>query len=114
PKKGYSTTSGGSGMGEHEKARARINDAAHVLQAILQTHYLRYWLITSWAIALFATIGHLHAVLWFGGTLLAGAIRSAFEKRIADSVGKDYGLIFPAVATATTCAWAVAPLLAWF
>ncbi len=101
-------------MGEHEKARARINDAAQVLQAILQTHYLRYWLITSWAIALFATIGHVTAVVWFAATLAAGAVRSAFEKRIANSVGKDYGLLFPAVATATTCAWAAAPLLAWF
>jgi len=101
-------------MGEHEKARAGVNDAAQVLQSILQTQYLRYWLISSWAIALFATIGWASAMLWFAGTLAAGAIRGAFEKRIAGKVGKDYGLIFPAVATATTCAWAVAPLLAWF
>lgn len=103
-------------MGEHDKARARVNDAAQVLQAILQTHYLRYWLITSWALALLATINPINAILWFAGTLTAGAIRSAFEKRLAGKVGAGagYGLIFPAVATATTCAWAVAPVLAWF
>ena len=103
-------------MGEHDKARARVNDAAQVLQAILQTHYLRYWLITSWALALLATINPVNAILWFAGTLTAGAIRSAFEKRLAGKVGAGagYGLIFLAVATATTCAWAVAPLLAWF
>lgn len=103
-------------MGEHDKARARVNDAAQVLQAILQTHYLRYWLITSWAIALLATINPIWAALWFAGTLTAGAIRSAFEKRLAAKVGGGggYGLIFPAVATATTLAWAVAPVLAWF
>jgi signal transduction histidine kinase/ActR/RegA family two-component response regulator len=103
-------------MGEHDKARARVNDAAQVLQAILQTHYLRYWLITSWAIALLATINPIWAALWFAGTLTAGAIRSAFEKRLAGKVGAGagYGLIFPAVATATTLAWAVAPVLAWF
>ena len=101
-------------MGEHDKARARINDAAQVLQSILQTHYLRYWLISSWGLALLATINPLWAVLWFGGTITAGAIRSAFEKHLAGKVGEGYGLIFPAVATATTCAWAVAPLLAWF
>ena len=101
-------------MGEHDKARARINDAAQVLQSILQTHYLRYWLISSWGLALLATINPITAVLWFAGTLAAGAIRSQFEKRLAGKVGAEYGLIFPAVATATTCAWAAAPLLAWF
>jgi len=101
-------------MGEQEKARAGLNDAAQVLQSILQTQYLRYWLIASWALALFATIGDITALIWFGGTMAAGAVRGAFEKRIAGRVGKDYGLIFPAVATATTCAWAAAPLLAWF
>ncbi|HYE41914.1 MAG TPA: ATP-binding protein [Caulobacteraceae bacterium] len=101
-------------MGEHEKARARINDAGQVLQSILQAQYLRYWLITSWAIALFATIGTTTALLWFAGTLGAGAVRSWFEKRLAAKVDTDYGLIFPAVATLTTCAWAAAPLLAWF
>ena len=74
-------------MGEHDKARARVNDAAQVLQAILQTHYLRYWLITSWALALLATINPINAILWFAGTLTAGAIRSAFEKRLAGKVG---------------------------
>jgi signal transduction histidine kinase/CheY-like chemotaxis protein len=101
-------------MGEHDKARARVNDAAQVLQSILQTHYLRYWLISSWALALLATINPLNAVLWFAGTLAAGAIRSQFEKHLAAKVGTEYGLIFPAVATATTLAWAAAPVLAWF
>ena len=101
-------------MGEHEKARARINDAGQVLQSIMQAQYLRYWLITSWALALFATIGTTTALLWFAATLGAGGVRSWFEKRLAAKVGSDYGLIYPAVATLTTCAWAAAPLLAWF
>jgi len=62
-------------MGEHDKARARINDAAQVLQSILQTHYLRYWLISSWGLALLATISPINAVLWFAGTLTAFALR---------------------------------------
>ncbi|MDQ7811507.1 ATP-binding protein, partial [Brevundimonas sp.] len=54
------------------------------------------------------------AALWFFGTIAAGALRGAVEKRISERVGAGWGLIFPAVATATTAAWATAPLMAWF
>ncbi|MDQ8028763.1 MAG: ATP-binding protein [Brevundimonas sp.] len=89
-------------------------EAAQALRAILQTQYLRYLIISSWAIGLLATVGWTAATLWFIGTLAAGTIRGAVEKRISQRVGTGWGLVFPAVATATTAAWAVAPLLAWF
>jgi signal transduction histidine kinase/AmiR/NasT family two-component response regulator len=89
-------------------------EAAQALRAILQTQYLRYLIITSWAVGLLATVGVSAAALWFVGTLAAGAVRGAFEKRISQRVGTGWGLVFPAVATATTAAWAAAPLLAWF
>ncbi|HEX8470990.1 MAG TPA: response regulator [Brevundimonas sp.] len=89
-------------------------EAAQALTAILQTQYLRYLIIASWAVGLLGTIGWTKALVWFAVTLMAGAIRGAFEKRMADKVGSGWGLIFPAVATITTCAWAAAPLLAWF
>ncbi|MBA4805230.1 MAG: response regulator [Brevundimonas sp.] len=89
-------------------------EAAQALRAILQTQYLRYLIITSWAVGLLATVGISAAALWFVGTLAAGAVRGAFEKRISQRVGTGWGLVFPAVATATTAAWAAAPLLAWF
>ncbi|WP_420479434.1 ATP-binding protein [Brevundimonas sp. FT23028] len=89
-------------------------EAAQALRAILQTQYLRYLIIASWAIGLLATVGWTAATLWFVGTLAAGAVRGAVEKRISQRVGAGWGLVFPAVATATTAAWAVAPLLAWF
>ncbi|WP_245157872.1 ATP-binding protein [Brevundimonas sp. A19_0] len=89
-------------------------EAAAALRAILQTQYLRYLIITSWALGLLATLGTVTAGLWFVGTLAAGAIRGAVEKRISQRVGTGWGLIFPLVATVTTAAWAAAPLLAWF
>lgn len=93
---------------------AAPGEAAAALKAILQTQYLRYLIITSWALGLLATLGPMTAGLWFVGTLAAGAARGAVEKRISERVGAGWGLLFPAVATVTTAAWATAPLLAWF
>jgi signal transduction histidine kinase/AmiR/NasT family two-component response regulator len=89
-------------------------EAAQALRAILQTQYLRYLIIASWALGLFVTVGATVAVIWFVATIAAGALRGAVEKRISSRVGAGWGLIFPAVATITTGAWAAAPLLAWF
>ncbi|NJC42610.1 signal transduction histidine kinase/CheY-like chemotaxis protein [Brevundimonas alba] len=89
-------------------------EAAQALRAILQTQYLRYMIISSWAVGLLAVVGPMPAILWFCGTIAAGALRGAVEKRISERVGAGWGLIFPAVATATTAAWATAPLMAWF
>ena len=88
--------------------------AAQALRAILQTHYLRYLIIASWAVGLLAVVGPFAAALWFFGTIAAGALRGSVEKRISERVGAGWGMIFPAVATATTAAWAAAPLMAWF
>ena len=86
-------------------------EAAQALRAILQTQYLRYLIIASWAVGLLATVGWAAAAIWFVGTLAAGALRGHFEKRISQRVGTGWGLIFPAVAPATTAAWGAAPLL---
>jgi len=90
--------------------------AAQALSAILQTHYLRYMIIASWALGLIATVGLPHGLLWFAGTLAAGALRGVAEKRISESQDAEagWGRIFPIVGAVTTAAWAVAPLLAWF
>lgn len=89
-------------------------EAAQALTAILQTHYLRYLIIVSWALGLIATVGLAHGLVWFVATLAAGALRGEVEKRVSQRAGSGWGLVFPAVATATTAVWAVAPLLAWF
>ena len=92
----------------------RAGDAAQALTAILQTQYLRYLIIASWALGLLGVVPWWQAMLWFGGTVGAGAVRGAFERRMADRVTGGWGFVFPTVATVTTGAWAVAPLLAWF
>ena len=73
-------------------------------------------IIASWALGLIATVGLPHGLLWFAGTLAAGALRGVAEKRISESQDAEagWGRIFPIVGAVTTAAWAVAPLLAWF
>ncbi len=93
---------------------ATAGEAAQALTAILQTQYLRYIIIASWAVGLLGTVGTVPAVVWFAGTIAAGALRGAFERRMAGRVDGGWGLMFPAVATVTTAAWASAPLMAWF
>jgi signal transduction histidine kinase/AmiR/NasT family two-component response regulator len=95
-------------------AQGAAGDAAQALTAILQTQYLRYLIIASWAVGLLATVGWVEASVWFCGTVAAGAVRGAFERRMAHKVAAGWGLVFPAIATVTTAAWASAPLLAWF
>ncbi|WP_447911440.1 ATP-binding protein [Brevundimonas bullata] len=89
-------------------------EAAQALTAILQTHYLRYLIIVSWAVGVIATVGLTQGLIWFVATLAAGALRGEVEKRVSQRVGSGWGMVFPAVATATTAVWAVAPILAWF
>ena len=102
------------GIGKSTSGEPGAGEAAQALRAILQTQYLRYMIISTWALGLLATVGFTSAALWFVGTIAAGAIRGAVEKRISDRVGSGWGLVFPAVATATTAAWATAPLIAWY
>lgn len=92
----------------------RAGDAAQALTAILQTQYLRYMIIASWGVGLLGTVGLWPALVWFGGTLAAGSLRGIVEHRLSHRVGTNWGVIFPIVATVTTGAWAIAPLMAWF
>lgn len=92
----------------------RAGDAAQALTAILQTQYLRYMIIASWALGLMGTVGLWKAVLWFAVTVAAGSVRGLVERRLSHRVDTGWGMIFPIVATVTTGAWAMAPLLAWF
>jgi len=104
----------GKSLESSRSAGVSASDAAQALTAILQTQYLRYIIIGSWAIGLLGTVGWIQAVVWFIGTVGAGAVRGKFEKSMAGRVDAGWGLLFPAVATVTTAAWASAPLMAWF
>ncbi|WP_295195446.1 response regulator [uncultured Brevundimonas sp.] len=102
------------GVAKALEGEQRAGDAAQALTAILQTQYLRYMIIASWGVGLLGTVGLWPALLWFGGTLAAGSLRGLVEHRLSHRVGTNWGVIFPIVATVTTGAWAIAPLMAWF
>ncbi len=84
------------------------------VQAILQTQYLRYLIIASWALGLAPTVGIIPALVWFILTCSAGLARGVFERRLKRRTDGGFGLVFPVVATVTTAVWAIAPLMAWF
>ncbi len=104
---------GSEGVGKGLDA-VSASEAAQALAAMLQTQYLRYLIIASWALGLLGVIGWRSALAWFAVTVTAGAVRGRFEKSMADKVGGGWGMLFPVVATVTTAAWAAAPLMAWF
>ena len=104
---------GSDGMGKGLEA-LNAGEAAQALAAMLQTQYLRYMIIASWALGLLGAVGWRSALIWFVVTVAAGAVRGHFEKSMAGKVGAGWGLLFPAVATVTTAAWAAAPFMAWF
>ena len=89
------------------------NDAAQVLSAILRTQYLRYLVISTWAVGLWPTAGPGVALSWWALTLAAGGARSWMERRLQGRVGKDYPLVFQLVAIMAGMFWAAAPVLAW-
>jgi signal transduction histidine kinase/CheY-like chemotaxis protein len=92
----------------------RAGDPAQALTAILQTQYLRYIIIATWALGLLGTVAWWQAMLWFVITVAAGSIRGVVEHKLSHRVDVGWGMVFPAVGAATTAAWAVAPLMAWF
>jgi signal transduction histidine kinase/CheY-like chemotaxis protein len=94
-------------------AAAASTDAAQVLSTILQTQYLRYLVISSWAVGLWPVAGWRTALVWWALTLGAGWIRGWVEKRLDGRVGKDYPLVFPLVAGLAGVFWAAAPVAAW-
>ena len=104
---------GSEGLGKGLEGLA-ASEAAQALATMLQTQYLRYLIIASWAVGLLGAIGWRTAAVWFVVTVAAGALRGSFEKKMAGKVGAGWGIVFPLVATGTTAAWAAAPLLAWF
>ncbi|WAC61171.1 ATP-binding protein [Brevundimonas sp. SL130] len=92
----------------------RAGDPAQALTAILQTQYLRYVIIATWALGLLGTVPWWQAMLWFVVTVAAGSIRGVVEHKLSHRVDVGWGMVFPAVGAATTAAWAIAPLMAWF
>jgi two-component system, sensor histidine kinase len=107
-------TRGAEGPTRTPQTPGRSREAASVLQSILETGNLRYWIIASWALALATAVGPVVALVWFVITMTAGWIRGRVEKKVAATGRRDYSATFTTVACLTTFAWALAPGLAWF
>ena len=52
------------GIGKSATAEPGAGEAAQALRAILQTQYLRYMIIGTWALGLLATVGFTSAAVW--------------------------------------------------
>ncbi len=72
---------------------------------------MRYWIIVSWALALFTVTDFATASIWFGVATLSGLLRTFVERRLTMSDAEMHGRIRLAAATLSCFAWAAAPLL---
>jgi len=81
-----------------------------LLQRFVVAGQLRYWIITSWALALATMIPLIWVGVWYVVTMASGILRGAIDRRRA-SLPPGAAI---AVATLSCVSWAVAPLMAWF
>jgi len=84
-----------------------------VLQHLIEAGHMRYWIIVSWALALFTVTDFATAAIWFGVATLSGLLRTFVERRLTMSDAEMHGRIRLAAATLSCFAWAAAPLLAF-
>ena len=84
-----------------------------VLSVVRQTHLLRYAHITAWGALLLAVTNIKTAAVWYVATIIAGLVRSVFERDMRQrSDGSTHPHAYALIATATSSAWAAAPLMA--
>jgi signal transduction histidine kinase/ActR/RegA family two-component response regulator len=81
-----------------------------LLQRFVVVGHLRYWIITSWALALATMIPLVWVAAWYAVTMTSGVLRGVVERRRATLPKGAVTL----VATLSCVAWAIAPLAAWF
>ena len=81
-----------------------------LLHRVVAAGQLRYWIITSWALALLTVIDLKWVAAWYAVTMASGLVRGAVDQK-GRGLPKGIGI---AVATLSGVAWAAAPLIAWF
>jgi len=84
------------------------------LHRIVASGQMRYWIISSWAIALTTTLPWLVAVSWFFATTTLGIVRSIVDTKLTNIEPQFHARLKLFVATLSCIAWAVAPLLSYF
>ena len=80
--------------------------APPLLHRLIAAGHLRYWIIASWALALWTTTNAVTAGSWFAVATIAGLIRAAVDRRTT-------GAPRLVVATVSCAIWAAAPLLSF-
>lgn len=79
------------------------------LHRIVAAGGLRYWIITSWALAVGVQTTWTWGLGWWALTMGLGLVRAWADRRLRPA---DIGRLI--VATVSCAAWAIAPLLTWF
>lgn len=88
------------------------DDRRPLLHRLIAAGHLRYWIIASWALALWTTTSFRVAATWFVVATVAGMIRTVVEGR-AGPRGASPTLLRLLVATASCAIWAAAPWLSF-
>ncbi len=94
-------------------SRARTDASGVGLAAIVITQSLRYWLLAAWASLLCVCAGLPTALVWFAACCAIAMARGRIERALARRVNVTTGAELTVIATATSMAWAIAPILAW-
>ena len=81
-----------------------------LLHRVAVAGQLRYWIITSWALALLTVIELKWVAAWYALTMASGLARGFIDRK-GRNLPKGTGTV---VATLSCVAWAIAPLIAWF
>jgi signal transduction histidine kinase len=88
------------------------DDRRPLLHRLIAAGHLRYWIIASWALALWTTTSLRVAATWFVVATVAGMIRTVVEGR-AGPRGASPTLLRLLVATVSCAIWAAAPWLSF-
>ena len=88
------------------------DDRRPLLHRLIAAGHLRYWIIASWALALWTTTGFRVAATWFVVATVAGMIRTVVDGR-AGPRGASPTLLRLLVATVSCAIWAAAPWLSF-
>lgn len=88
------------------------DDRRPLLHRLIAAGHLRYWIIASWALALWTTTDVRIAATWFAVATVAGLVRTMVDGR-AGPRGASPTRLRLLVATVSCAIWAVAPWLSF-
>jgi len=83
-----------------------------LLHRLIAAGHLRYWLIASWALPLWAVTSAPLAMGWFAIATLSGVARTIIETRVHMTDSRLHARLKLIIATGSCVAWAAAPLMA--